>query len=124
MTRRAFPWPESIAPRHHGWTRVADAPITASLRSCAPPPVGILFLSLTVAIPHAGSCCAALLLLLPRALIARCTSSGFFWSGVFPLLCNRVSPLYVQRHFPDYEEDRVTEPVQFIGSYLLLVSGG
>jgi len=60
----------------------------------------------------------------PRALIARCTSSEFFWSGVFPLLCNRVSPLYVQRHFPNYEEDRVREPVQFIGSYLLLVSGG
>jgi hypothetical protein len=56
MTRRAFPWSESIAPRHHGWTRVADAPITASVRSCASPPVGILFLSLTVAIPHAGSC--------------------------------------------------------------------
>lgn len=35
--RRAFH--ESIAPRHHGWTRVADAPITASLRGCAFRPV-------------------------------------------------------------------------------------
>jgi hypothetical protein len=38
---------ESIAPpRHHGCTRVADAPITASLRGCAFRPVtssGILF---------------------------------------------------------------------------------
>lgn len=37
---------ESIAPRHHGWTRVADAPITASSRGCAFRPVtgsGILF---------------------------------------------------------------------------------
>jgi hypothetical protein len=127
MTRRAFPRPESIAPRHHGWTRVADAPITASLRSSASPLVGILFLSLTVAIPHAGSCCAALLPLLPPGLDREMyfvTSSGFFLSGVFPLLCNRVSPLYFPRHFPDYEEDRVAEPVQFIGSYLLLVSGG
>ncbi len=41
---------ESIAPRHHGCTRVADAPITASLRGCASRPVtspGILFLSIS-----------------------------------------------------------------------------
>ena len=112
------------APRHHGWTRVADAPITASLRSCASPPVGILFLSLTVAIPHAGSCCAALLQLLPPGLDREMYFVWVLLEQGLSLLCNRVSPLYVQRHLPDYEEDRVTGLVQFIGSYLLLVSGG
>ena len=61
---------ESIAPRHHGWTRVADAPITASLRGCAFRPVtgsGILFFSLplTGRDAPAGTYCTLLLSLLP-----------------------------------------------------------
>lgn len=62
---------ESIAPRHHGWTRVADAPITASLRGCAFRPVtspGILFLFLSlsrVATPLLGLVARYFFCLLP-----------------------------------------------------------
>jgi len=55
---------ESIAPRHHGCPRVADAPITASLRSCAVTSSGILFF---FSLPHgregpARTRCAVVLL--------------------------------------------------------------
>jgi hypothetical protein len=73
MTRRAFSRSESIAPRHHGCTRVADAPITASLRSCAFPPVtssGILSHGRD---PPCWESLRGTSSTSPRALIARCT---------------------------------------------------
>jgi hypothetical protein len=89
---------ESIAPRHHGWTRVADAPITASLQGCAFRPVtssGILFvLPSRVATPLLGHVARYFFCLLPLR--------GFDREGVLRLeillergfspLCNRVSP--------------------------------
>ena len=69
MTRNARSL-ESIAPRHHGRTRVADAPITASLWGCASPPVissGFLFLS-HGRDPRAETCYTILLLLPSRGL--------------------------------------------------------
>jgi hypothetical protein len=108
--RRAFPWLKlkSLHATMDGLVLL----MPLSQRPCGavpPPPVtssGILLLSHTVAIPSSGSCCAALLLLLPPGLDREdVLGLGSSQVGLFPLLCNRVSPLYVQSkaNFPDYE---------------------
>ena len=97
MTRNARSL-ESIAPRHHGWTRVADAPITASLRGCAFRPVTgsgiLLLLPSRVATPLLGLVARCFLCLLPLREFDRegVLRLEILLERGFSPLCNRVSP--------------------------------
>ena len=92
---------ELIAPRHHGLTRVADAPITASFRGCAFRPVtrsGILFFLFL----FLSRVVTPLLRLVARYFFCLLPLRGFDREDVLRLeillergfspLCNRVSP--------------------------------